>query len=183
MTKRGETVVSQLAAAVVVASVLPAACVAGQASSALGQAILRADEAAIAKTALTYVVFTAVFGAVLAMLASGRFEESRRRMCAAWGVSVASIGLFLFAGFLVILTLSFLQMDATAPSTERQLRAQIAWRWLPILTLVTYIAALAFGFFSPAKPVTVSRRPSMLAGVTSLAMPSVLATMLFVQLG
>lgn len=176
MTNRGETVVSQLAAAVVVASVLPAACVAGQASSALGQAVLRADVVAIAKTALT------VFGAVLAMLASGRFRESRRRMCAAGGVSVASIGLFLFAGFLVILTLSFLQMDATAPSTERQLRAQIAWRWLPILTLVTYIAELAFGFFSPAKPVTVSRRPSM-AGVTSLAMPSALATMLFVQLG
>lgn len=86
MTTLGEKVVSQLAAAVVVASVLPAACVAGQASSALGQAILRAGEVAIAKTALTYAVFTTVFGAVLALLASGRFQESRRRICAAWGV-------------------------------------------------------------------------------------------------
>ncbi|TFB97671.1 MULTISPECIES: hypothetical protein [unclassified Cryobacterium] len=154
MNKRGEDVVSQLTAAVVVLAVLPAVFVAGQASSDMRNAILGSDGPVIAQAALTYWVVTAVLGGCLTVLGQMRFHQSRRRISAAWGASLAIIVLFIFMGLLVFLTLALLPVQGAYSSTARQDRARIAGSWLPVLTLLTYIAALSYGLFARAKTVT-----------------------------
>ena len=172
---------SQLTAAVVVLAVLPAVSVAGQASSDMRNAILRTDGPAIAQAALTYWVVTAVLGGCLTILGQMRFHQSRRRISAAWGASLAIIVLCIFLGLLVFLTLALLPVQGANSSTERQDRARMAESWLPVLTLVTYIAALSYGLFTRAKTVATGKGQLQLAIVAILiALPGCIAAGWFV---
>ena len=147
MKKNGEIVISHFTAVAVIAVALPAVAAAGHAASVMGNSILGNDDAADFRAALTYLVFTAGVGAAIAVLTSLRFPTSRRRMCAAWGPIAAITGLALLLGLLVILLLAFFQIEAATPPTPRQLLARDARNYLPAITFLTYIAALAWGLF------------------------------------
>ena len=145
----------------------------------MDNAILRTDDALIAQAALSYVVFTTAFGAALTVLTSLRFPTSQRRICAAWGVT-AAIALLLL-GALMVGWLMLLGSGSPGLPTERQILARNARYWLPAITLLTYVAALAWGLLSPVGPLTALRRLVRLAVVpVMIAMPSAAVAAWFV---
>ena len=174
VNSRRELVVSHVTAVAVLA-VLPSTLAAGQAASDMANAILGNNDTVLIQAALTYVVFTAALGAALAAVASARFSESRRRICAGWGAKIAITGLAIFVVLFVFLTLSFRQLELADPLTQRQLLARDARNWLPVVTCLTYIAALAWGLLSPAK--RVGQRPRLLWSATVAALPGCIAAM------
>lgn len=181
---RGEIVISHVVGAAVVVTVLPATLAAGQAASVLANAILGSNDAVVAQSALTYLVFTAVLGAALAVLASARFSESRRRICAAWGQMAAITALAVFIALFVFLTLGFLQIEPENTLAQRQLVSRDARNWLPAISCLTYIAALAWGLFSPATKLRPRRRLLRSAAEAAAAsLPGIVAAMWFVWQG
>lgn len=169
--------VSHVAGAVVVVAVLPAAYAAGRAALQTANAIRSEDDAALFQALLTYVALTSAFGAVLTVLALLRFSESERRIFAAWGGAVGIVTLGIALVFFGTLTLGFLQLETASPLTERQVLARNARDWLPVITLVTYIGALTWGLFSPAK----ARSDAVRLGVSAIiaALPGVIAAIWF----
>jgi hypothetical protein len=184
MNKTCEIVLSHATAVAVAVAVLPVAYVAWRDPLIMSNAILGPDDPVIASAALSYVLYTAAVGAALAALTSLRFPTSRRRICAAWGIKAGITELGLLLGFFMVITLAFLQMEwATAP-TSRQVLARDARNYLPAITFLTYIAALAWGLFSPSRAAGTRKCLLRLSAVAvSVVMPGVLAVAWFVWRG
>jgi len=181
---RGEIVISRVIGASVALVVLPATLAAGKAASVLANGILGANDTVVAQSALTYAVVTAGLGAVLAGLASARFPESRRRICAAWGQKTAITALAVFLTLFGFLALSFLQIEPADPLTHRQLLARDARNWLPAISSLTYIGALAWGLFSPSTNLRPRRRLLRSAAeAVAASLPGLVAAMWFVWQG
>jgi hypothetical protein len=182
--KAGEIIVSHATAATVAVAILPVAYVAWRDPLIMANAILGNNDAVMARSALSYVLYTTGVGAAIAVLTSLRFPTSRRRICAAWGPVAATTGLALLLGFFAVLLLAFFQIEAATPPTPRQLLARDARNYLPAITFLTYIAALAWGLFSPSK--SVGTRTCLLrlaVGAAAVAVPGIIAATWFVWRG
>jgi hypothetical protein len=182
VNKAGEIIVSQLVAGIVTAAVLPAVFIAVKAAYVMGNAILGDDDSVLARAALEYTLFSAVFGALLAVLATARFSESSRRICAVWGAVAGIVVLSLGAG--AVLYLSSLSFGTGMSLTERQSLAGDARHWLTAIAFVTYLAGLTWGLKSSAGSSRGRRRLFPLAIVAAIAaMPGVFAAAWFLWRG
>ncbi|WP_231556553.1 hypothetical protein, partial [Cryobacterium sp. MLB-32] len=109
-------------------------------------ATIRGDnDASVASATAAYVVLTAIFGAVLLVFTSLRFSQSRRRICAPWGVvtSIVGLGFLLFTVFLG--SVIFFDNTPATELTPRILLAVQAREVLPLVTFLTFIVALSWG--------------------------------------
>ena len=137
--------------------------------------------ASVASATATYVLLTAIFGAVLLVLTSLRFSQSRRRICAPWGVvtSIVGLGFLLFIVFLG--SVIFFDNTPATELTPRILLAVQARQVLPFVTFLTFIVALSWGLFGRWKPAKAMKRALQLATASVLtAVPIVTAAMWFV---
>lgn len=182
MGKRGEIAVSHVTAAATVFLVLLVSFASTwQPVHDVSTGIQRHNDGSVAQAAATYVVLTAAFGAGLFMLTSLRFSRSRRRICAAWGVVAALVGLAFLMLAVVFLSLIFFQNTPAVELEPHRLLSRNALDVLPFLTFIAYFVVLAWGLFLPAKPVSTRKRAVRLVWVPIVAAtPSALAALWFI---
>lgn len=183
MNKTGEIVVSHFVAVAIVVFTLLASYVSTWNPVHDMVSAIRGDNDAssVASGAATYVLLTAVVSAVLLVLPTLRFSPSRRRICAAWGVVTAMVGLALLLLLVAFLAVVFFENTPAAQLTPRKLLSRNALDVLPFVTFLTYIVALSWGLFARWKPATATKRALQLTGASVLtAVPSVTAAMWFV---
>jgi hypothetical protein len=115
------------------------------------------------------------------VLTSLRFSQSRRRICAPWGVVAALLVQALLLALVWLLAVIFFENAPAAQLEPRRLLARNATDLLPALTFLTYMAVLAWGLLSRSKPTPARKRALQLAGASVIfAIPSLTAALWFI---